>query len=116
MTPIAPLISGFLREHLPIEQGCSPHTCETYAHAFRLLFRFASQRLGIRPSQIGLEQLGAALIVDFLARIEDHRGNCVATRNGRFAAVKAFMRYVEFPRALRPGPGAPDPRHPGQTP
>jgi integrase/recombinase XerD len=102
MTPIAPLISSFLREHLPIEQGCSPHTCETYAHAFRLLFLFASQRLGIRPSQIGLEQLDAALIVDFLAHIEEHRGNCAATRNGRLAAVKAFMRYVEFrvPSAL----------------
>jgi hypothetical protein len=66
MTPIAPLISSFLREHMPIEQGCSPHTCETYAHAFRLLFIFASKRLGIRPSQICLEQIDAALILDFL--------------------------------------------------
>jgi integrase/recombinase XerD len=31
MTPIAPLITSFLREHMPIEQGYSPHTCETYA-------------------------------------------------------------------------------------
>lgn len=38
MTPIAPLITAFLREHMPIERGYSPHTCETYAHAFRLLF------------------------------------------------------------------------------
>jgi site-specific recombinase XerD len=102
MTPIAPLISSFLREHMPIEQGCSPHTCETYAHAFRLLFLFASKRLGIRPSQICLEQIDAALILDFLAHIEQERGNCVTTRNGRLAAVKAFIRYVEFrvPSAL----------------
>ena len=79
MTPIAPLISRFLREHMPIEQGCSPHTCETYAHAFRLLFLFASKRLGIRPSQICLEQIDAALILDFLAHIEEERGNCAAT-------------------------------------
>jgi hypothetical protein len=26
IAPIAPLISSFLREHMPIEQGCSPHT------------------------------------------------------------------------------------------
>ena len=102
MTPIAPLISSFLREHMPIEQGCSPHTCETYAHAFRLLFIFASKRLGIRPSQICLEQIDAALILQFLAHIEEERGNCAATRNGRLAAVKAFIRYVEFrvPSAL----------------
>ena len=102
MTPIAPLITGFLREHMPIEQGCSPHTCETYAHAFRLLFIFASKRLGIKPSQICVEQIDATLILDFLADLEQQRGNCAATRNGRLAAVKAFIRYVEFrvPSAL----------------
>jgi integrase/recombinase XerD len=96
MTPIAPFINSFLREHMPIEQGCSPHTCETYAHAFRLLFIFATWRLEIRPSQICLEQIDAALILNFLAHIEEERGNCVTTRNGRLAAVKAFIRYVEF--------------------
>lgn len=102
MTPIAPLITNFLREHMPREQGCSPHTCETYAHAFKLLFGFASKRLGIKPSQICIEQIDAALILDFLAHIEVQRGNCAATRNGRLAAVKAFIRYVEFrvPSAL----------------
>jgi integrase/recombinase XerD len=66
------------------------------------LFVFASKRLGIRPSQICLEQIDAALILDFLAHIEEQRGNCAATRNGRLAAVKAFIRYVEFrvPSAL----------------
>jgi len=102
MTPVAPLITSFLREHMPIEHGCSPHTCETYAYAFRLLFTFASKRLGIKPSQLCLEQLDVALILDFLAYIEEHRGNCAATRNGRLAAIKAFIRYVEFrvPSAL----------------
>ena len=64
MTSIAPLITGFLREHMPIAQGCSPHTCETYAYALRLLLLFASKRLGIRPSQICLEQIDAALVPD----------------------------------------------------
>ena len=102
MTPIAPLITHFLREHMPLERGCSPHTCETYAHAFRLLFVFASQRLGIKPSQLDLEQIDAALILEFLAHLEDQRGNCAATRNGRLAAIKAFIRYVELrvPSAL----------------
>lgn len=102
MTPIAPLITSFLREHMPIEQGCSPHTCETYAHAFRILFTFASKRLGITPSQISIEQIDAALVLAFLAHIEEQRGNCAATRNGRLAAIKAFIRYVEFrvPSAL----------------
>lgn len=75
MIPIAPLITSFLREHMPVERGYSLHTCETYAHAFRLLFIFASKRLGIRPSQLCIEQIDVALILAFLAYIEEKRGN-----------------------------------------
>ena len=102
MTPIAPLVTRFLREHLPISRGYSPHTCETYAHAYRLLFEFAAKRLRTTPSQLGLEQLDAALIVDFLAYLEQERGSSASTRNTRLAAIKAFMRFVEFqvPSAL----------------
>ena len=96
MTPIAPLITHYLREHLPIERGLSPHTCETYAYAFRLLFIYASDRLNIRPSQINLEHIDAALVLDFLSHIEDQRKNSATTRNARLSAIKAFMHYVEF--------------------
>jgi integrase/recombinase XerD len=96
MTPIAPLITRFLREHMPRERGYSAHTCETYAHAFRLLFLFASERLRTPPSQLCLEQLDAALVLDFLTNLERARGNGAASRNARLAAIKTFMRYVEF--------------------
>jgi integrase/recombinase XerD len=102
MTPIAPLITAFLREHMPIERGYSPHTCETYAHAFRLLFIFASERLSQRPSQLCLEQIDADLVLNFLAHIEQQRHNDATTRNSRLAAIKAFIRYIELrvPSAL----------------
>jgi integrase/recombinase XerD len=96
MIPVAPLITDFLREHMPIARGYSPDTCETYAHAFRLWFVFASERLGKLPSQLCLEQLDAKLTLAFLAHIEQQRGNSAATRNSRLTAIKAFMRYVEL--------------------
>ena len=102
MTAIAPLVTGFLREHLPQELGCSPHTCATYTHALRILLVFASRRLRRSPSDLALEDLSVNLVLDFLAHLETRRGNSPATRNGRLAAVKAFMRYVELrePAAL----------------
>lgn len=102
MTPIAPLITAFLREHMPRQRGLSPHSCDTYAHSFKLLFAFASERLGMRPSQLTLEQIDADMVLAFLAYIERERGNSAATRNVRLAAIKAFMRYVELkhPSAL----------------
>jgi hypothetical protein len=54
------------------------------------------QRIGQKPSQLHIEQLDAKLILDFLTHIEGERGNGAATRNLRLAAIKSFMRYVEY--------------------
>lgn len=102
MTLLAPLITGFLRDYMPRQRGYSPHSCEAYAYSFRLLFAFAAKRIRTKPSQLVIEQLDAPLILDFLGHIERERGNGVATRNLRLAAIKTFMRYVEYqvPSAL----------------
>jgi integrase/recombinase XerD len=103
MTPIAPLITAFLREYLPLERGYSSNTCETYAHAFRLLFAFVHEKLGIKPSQLDLEHFGAATVLEFLAHIEHSRKSSPLTRNARLAAIKTFMKFVELkvPSALQ---------------
>lgn len=102
MTLLAPLITGYLRDYMPRQRGYSPHSCETYAYGFRLLFTFAAKRTVTRPSQLHLEQLDAKLILGFLTHIEGERGNGAGTRNLRLAAIKSFMRYVEYrvPSAL----------------
>ena len=102
MTPIAPLITSFLRDYMPRQRGYSPHSCEAYALSFKLLFMFAAKRLHTKPTQLSIEQLDTPMILDFLAHIERDRGNGAATRNLRLAAIKTFMRYVEYqvPSAL----------------
>ncbi len=102
MTSIAPHITAFLQKRLPFEQGASPHTCDSYAYTFMLLFEFASQRLGLAPSALCLEHLDASLVLAFLEHLETHRGNIPSTRNVRLAAIKSFMRFLEYrlPSAL----------------
>ena len=95
MTLIAPHITAFLRERLPVERRASVHTCDAYAYAFQLLFEFASLRLGVQPSALHLESLDAPLVMAFLEYLQDERRNSPSTRNARLAAVKSFMRYVE---------------------
>jgi len=96
MTPIAPHISDYLRERLPNQRGASPHTCVSYAYSFQLLFEFASRRLGLKPSELILEQIDAQLVMDFLAYLENERRNSPTTRNARLAAIKSFMHFVEY--------------------
>ncbi len=95
MTPIAPHITAYLRERLPLQKGASPHTCDSYAHTFRLLFEFASDRFKVTPSKLYLEQIDAQLVMDFLVHLESSRNNSAQTRNARLAAIKSFMRFVE---------------------
>lgn len=102
MTLIAPHITAFLTEHLPFERGAGRNTCESYAYAFQLLFVYASERFSTSPSTLHFEQLDAQLIVDFLSYLESQRGNSPNSRNIRLAAIKSFMRYMQFrlPSAL----------------
>lgn len=96
MTSIAPHITAFLRERLPLQRGASEHTCDSYTYAFQLLFQFASERLGSSPSALCLEQLDAPLVMDFLQSLESERHNSPRTRNARLVAIKSFMRFMEY--------------------
>lgn len=96
MTPIAPHISAFLLERLPIQRGASVHTCDSYAYSFQWLFEFASQRFGVTPSALYLEQIDAQLVMEFLVYLESVRDNSASTRNARLAAIKSFVRFLEF--------------------
>ena len=102
MILLAPHITAFLQQRLPIERRASPNTCDSYAHAFRLLFEYASDCIKVPPSQLQLEQLDAPLILNFLNHLETSRGNGPSSRNIRLAAIRSFMRYIEHrvPSAL----------------
>jgi site-specific recombinase XerD len=96
MTPLAPIITAFFQQRLPIERGASSHTSDSYAYAFKLLLQYASARLRSPPSQLHLEQIDAPLVVSFLHHLETARANGPSSRNVRLAAIKSFMHFVEF--------------------
>jgi len=96
MTPLAPHLTAFLQERLPVEQGVSEHTRDSYSYAFQLLLTFASQKLKVPPSALQLEQIDAPLILAFLEHLESVRSNKVGSRNVRLAAIKSFMRFLEY--------------------
>jgi site-specific recombinase XerD len=96
MTALAPHLSIYLREHLPRERAVSPHTVKTYANCFVLLVQFAADRLKRRPTDLEIEDLGTDMIMAFLDHVENGRGSCVRTRNGRLAAIRSFFRYIEY--------------------
>jgi integrase len=69
---------------------------KTYANCFVLLVQFAADRLKRRPTDLEIEDLGTDMIMAFLDHVENGRGSCVRTRNGRLAAIRSFFRYIEY--------------------
>jgi site-specific recombinase XerD len=96
MTPIAPYVEAFFHKTLSHHRGASPHTCESYAFGFQLLFEFAAAKLKVRPSSLALEQLDSEMVSAFLEYLEDTRHNAPETRNVRLAAIKSFYHFLEY--------------------
>ena len=96
MTPLAPLVTTFFRNHLAVEKGVSKHTITSYSYAFKFLCRYASDQLGKSPSALALEDLDARMIRDYLAHRESDYRNTSRTRNLRLTAIRSFMKYVEY--------------------
>ena len=91
---LASLVQCFFTDRLIRQQRASPHTVTSYRDTFRLLLRFAQDRLGKAPTTLALDDLDAAFVSAFLDHVEQHRRNSPRTRNVRLAAIHAFCRYV----------------------
>lgn len=88
------LLQRFFTDRLCTQMEASAHTIAGYRDTFRLLLRFASEQRGKVPTKLGIEDLDADLIGDFLLHVETSRGNGARSRNTRLAAIRSFFRYV----------------------
>ena len=96
MSDLAPLLQRFFTDKLDRHLDASPHTKAAYADTFRLLLTYAERATGIAPSALTLADLDADLIGGFLQHLETERGNSVATRNARRAALRSFFTYASY--------------------
>jgi site-specific recombinase XerD len=88
------LLQRFFTDRLLTQMEASRHTIASYRDTFRLLIRFASARCGKPPTKLGIEDLDADMIGDFLVHVETARANTARSRNTRLAAIRSFFRYV----------------------
>jgi integrase/recombinase XerD len=93
-TTLPSLVQLFFTERLGNQMEASPNTIASYRDTFRLLLRFASERLSKVPTKLKVEELDADLVGDFLAHVETQRSNSARSRNARLAAIRSFFRFV----------------------
>ncbi len=99
MTPRQPTELGrclvrFFTEYLPTLRGVSPHTIRSYRDALVLLLQFLARDRGRRIEGLEIADLSADRVGRFLLYLESERGNGLATRNARLAAIHTFVRFL----------------------
>jgi site-specific recombinase XerD len=88
------LLEAFFTDRLMRQRQASPNTIASYRDTFRLLLKFAQERLKKPPSKLDLGELDTPFIGAFLNQLEKERGNKARSRNVRLAAIRSFFRYV----------------------
>jgi len=92
----ATLLQQFFTQRLMQQKRVSAHTIKSYRDTFRMLLRFAQERLHTSPDRLTFEMIDAPFISAFLAELEKTRGVSVRTRNLRLTAIRSFFRFAAY--------------------
>lgn len=93
-TALGRALRGFFANDLPQVRGVSRHTVLSYRDAITLLLRFLAVHHRRAVVTLDFPDLAPEHLLAFLSHLETQRGNGIATRNARLAAVHAFARYA----------------------
>ena len=92
--PLPIYVQRFFTERLLTQLRASPNTVASYRDTFRLLLKFATDRLGQAPTDLQVADIDAELVGGFLDHVETARANGARSRNARLAAIRSFFKYV----------------------
>lgn len=92
-TTLTGLVQSYFTITLP-RRGYSGQTLYSYRDALKLLLRYAAQTTNRPVVNLTFHDLNDQLITAFLDHLERDRGNQIATRNTRHAALRSFFHYV----------------------
>ena len=93
-TDLARAVFRFFQEYLPTQRGMSAHTIRSYRDSLLLFLHYLARGSGGRIEQLELRDLTPERTIAFLAHLERERGNGIATRNARLAALHTFARFL----------------------
>ena len=93
-TELGQALVSFFQEYLPQQRGLSQHSIRSYRDAVVLWLHFTAKDAKCRIEKLDLKDMTVDRLERFLAHLEAERGNGIATRNVRLAAMHTFARYL----------------------
>lgn len=93
MSRLAPILQQYFTTYVLTQRALSPATIRTYRDSWALLLTFLAERTQIPPYALDLAHIDHGSVTAFLDHLENERGNSIATRNLRLAAIKAVLTF-----------------------
>ncbi len=88
------VLASFFNDYLKLQRGLRPNSITSYADAIRLFLLFVAATRKMKITQLGLDDLDANAVSQFLNSLEQGRSNAIQSRNQRLAAIRTFFEYV----------------------
>ena len=87
-------LHAFFEDHLVCQKGLQPATIRSYSDAIRLFLLFTAADKRCKLTRLDVSDMTSDRVLRFLDHLEKERGNTVASRNQRLAALRCFFEYL----------------------
>ena len=94
MKSIGEVLQSFSIDYLPVQRGFRASSVKSYRDALRLYLLFASTKERCRITKLKPQHFNLDSVTEFLAWLEQNRGNSIRTRNERLAVLHCFCEYL----------------------
>src|SRR3954453_21824042 len=91
---LGPWVRRFLTEHMAGERNLARNTQRSYRDTLRLLLPAVARRARKPIDRLGVPDVSADRVPQFLNDLEEERGCGIATRNQRLAGIHALARFI----------------------
>jgi len=91
---LAPFVRSFFEDHLVCRHNASQHTIQGYRDGLKLLLRFVAAQAKKPAVNLLVTDITEALVLAFLADLEQTRGNSIQTRNHRLVGIRQLFEYI----------------------
>lgn len=91
---IGSLLHAYFEDYLLCQKGVQTTTIGSYRDTVKLFLQFLAADLRRKLIRLRLSDLTCDRVVRFLNYLENERGNAVATRNQRLAALRSLFEYL----------------------
>jgi len=92
--PLGDILHSFFEDHLVCQKGLRTLSIRSYRDAIRLFLIFIATDKRCKLTRLGVSDMTSDRVLLFLDHLEKQRGNAVASRNQRLAALRSFFEYL----------------------